>query len=231
LILLNNYKHRNSNGIEEMIKIWGRRNAYNVQKVLWTLGELKISHQHIDAGGSTGGLDHPKFIEMNPNGRIPVLLDSDVTIWESNSIVRYLCATYSAGSLWAEAPAERSLAERWMDWELASLQPVFLDLFWRYYRTPEPLRNQDAIQKASQRCEYLFSILDNHLGLHAFIAGDRFSMGDIPVATCLYRYFEMGLVTPAVPNIRRWYNDLAQRKAYRTHIMTPFDELFGRQSF
>ncbi len=104
-----------------MIKIWGRRSAYNVQKVLWTVGELGLAYQHIDAGGSAGGLDQPDFLAMNPHGRIPVLVDDDLTVWESNSIVRYLCANYSRDHLWAEAPAKRSLAERWMDWELATL--------------------------------------------------------------------------------------------------------------
>jgi len=214
-----------------MIKIWGRPSAYNVQKVLWTIGELELPYQHIDAGGSAGGLDQPEFLAMNPNGRIPVLVDDDVTIWESNSIVRYLCARYSHDRLWAEAPAKRSLAERWMDWELATLQPDFLDLFWGYYRTPEALRDHQKIQHASARCQIHLAILDAHLADRTFLAGDEFSMGDIPVATSLYRYFEMGIPTPKIPNVRRWYGVLAERKPYREHIMTPFDELYGRQTF
>jgi glutathione S-transferase len=214
-----------------MIKIWGRRSAYNVQKVLWTIGELDLPYEHINVGGSAGGLDQPEFLVMNPNGRIPVLVDDDVTIWESNSIIRYLCATYSRDYFWVESPAKRSLAECWMDWELATLQPDFLDLFWSFYRTPELLRNQEYILHSSERCKKHFVLLDAHLDAHAFLAGDEFTMGDIPVATSLYRYFEMGLPTPEIPNVRRWYSELSQRSAYREHIMTPFDELYGRQTF
>ena len=163
-----------------MIKIWGRRSAYNVQKVLWTIGELGLAYQHIDAGGSAGGLDQPDFLAMNPHGRIPVLVDDDLTVWESNSIVRYLCANYSRDHLWAEAPAKRSLAERWMDWELATLQPDFLDLFWGFYRTPEALRDQQKIQHASLRCQKHFALLDAHLAEQAFVAGDAFSMAIFP---------------------------------------------------
>ena len=94
-----------------MIKIWGRRSAYNVQKVLWTIGELDLPYEHITVGGSASGLDQPDFLTMNPNGRIPVLVDDVVTIWESNSIIRYLCATYGRDHLWAESPAKRSLAD------------------------------------------------------------------------------------------------------------------------
>lgn len=147
-----------------MIKIWERRSAYNVQKVLWTIGELALPYEHITVGGSAGGLEQPDFLAMNLNGRIPVLVDDVVTIWESNSFIRYLCATYGRDHLWAESPAKRSLADRWMDWELATLQPDFLDLFWSFYRTPEALRNQQNIQHSSECCQRHFALLDAHLG-------------------------------------------------------------------
>lgn len=214
-----------------MIKIWGRPNAYNVQKVLWTIGELDLPYEHINVGGGVGGLDQPDFLAMNPNGRIPVLEDDGFIIWESNSIVRYLCSTYSRNHLWAESPTKRSLAERWMDWELATFQLDFLDLFWGFYRTPEALRNQKNIQHSTARCQKHLMILNAHLDAQAFLAGDEFTMGDIPVATSLYRYFEMGVHTPEIPNVWRWYEALAKRKAYREIIMVPFDELYGRQTF
>lgn len=214
-----------------MIKIWGRRSAYNVQKALWTIGELNLPYEHINIGGNVGGLDQADFLVMNPHGRIPVLVDGGFTIWESNSIVRYLCATYSQNHLWAELPTRRSLAERWMDWELATFQPDFLDLFWGFYRTPEALRNDQNIQHSSERCQRHFNLLDAHLASQRFLAGDEFTMGDIPIATSLYRYFNMGIQTPEIPNVRRWYGELTKRRAYRENIMVPFDELYGRQTF
>ncbi|MFZ2451531.1 MAG: glutathione binding-like protein [Methylovulum miyakonense] len=81
------------------------------------------------------------------------------------------------------------------------------------------------------RKDVYFTLLDAHLVAHAFLAGDEFTMGDIPVATSLYRYFEMGISTPEIPNVRRWYSELSKRSAYRKHIMTPFDDLCGRQTF
>lgn len=73
-----------------MLKVWGRRSAYNVQKVLWAIGELGLAYEHIDVGGSRGQLDTPEFLAMNPHGRIPVIVDGRTSIWESNSIIRYL---------------------------------------------------------------------------------------------------------------------------------------------
>ena len=88
-----------------MIRIWGRRSAFNVQKVLWLIGELGLAHEHIDAGGAAGGLGTPEFLAMNPHGQIPVIDDDGTTVWESHSVLRYLAARYAPGSLWPEGGA------------------------------------------------------------------------------------------------------------------------------
>jgi glutathione S-transferase len=214
-----------------MLKVWGRRSAFNVQKVLWTIGELRLPHEHIDAGGSAGGLDAPDFLAMNPHGRIPVVVDRQATLWESHSIIRYLAAAYSPGFLWPEEPAERSLADRWMDWSLATLQPDFMTLFWGFFRTPEAQRNTRLVERSMARCADHFRILEAHLSAHPFLAGDGFTMGDIPAATALYRYFEMGIAVPELPSVRSWYRRLSQRPAYREHVMVEFEELRGRLEF
>jgi glutathione S-transferase len=211
--------------------IWGRRSALNVQKALWTIGELGLPHQHVDAGGSFGGRDTPEFRRLNPHGRVPVVEDEGCVVWESHSIIRYLAARYGSGALWPEAPAERSLADRWMDWTLATLQPDFIALFWGYFRTPAAQRKASLIDGARQRCAADYRLLDEHLATRRYLAGDAFTMGDIPAGTSLYRYFEMGGEVPELPHLRAWYERLAERPAYREHVMLPFGELRGRLEF
>lgn len=214
-----------------MLKIWGRRSAYNVQKVLWAVGELGLPYEHIDVGGVVGQLDGPEFLAMNPHSRIPVMVDGATIVWESNTIVRYLGATYGTGVLWVTDPAERSLADRWMDWELATLQPDFLALFWGFVRTPPEQRVHTVLQSSLSRCEKHYRKLDAHLAYQPYLAGTTFSMAEIPCATSLYRYFEMGVSVPLLPNLMAWYERLTKRQAYREHIMTPFEELRGRLTF
>lgn len=214
-----------------MIELWGRSNAYNVQKVLWTLAELKLAYEHHDVGSNPGDLETPQFIALNPHARIPVIRDKDAVVWESNSIIRYLAASYGSGILWPEAALERSYAERWMDWELARLQPDFIDLFWSYYRTPPGSHNQTAIEDARKRCALDFQQLDRHLEHQPYLVGESFTMGDIPCAVCLYRYFEMGLVVERPEHVMRWYRFLSERDAYKNTIMTAFDELKGRVDY
>lgn len=213
------------------MKVWGRRSAYNVQKVLWALGELGLAFEHVEAGGAAGGLDRPEFLALNPHGRIPVLADGDAVVWESNTIVRYLAARHGAGSLWRDDPLERSRFERWMDWELASFQPDFMALFWGYFRTPEAERDAAAVARAARRCAAHVALLDAWLASSPFLAGERPSPADIAVGTGFYRYFEMGCEVPQPPHVRDWYARLAARPAYREHVMVPFEELRGRLAF
>ncbi len=214
-----------------MLKIWGRGDAFNVQKVLWQIDELGLDHEHISLGGSFGGLEEPAFRDMNPHGRVPVIDDDGRIVWESHTILRYLAARHGAGSLWPEEPFARSLAERWMDWALATLQRDFMDLFWGFYRTPEADRNLPLIARSTERCADHFELLDRHLAGQPFLAGDTFTMADIPAGTSLYRYFGLDVARPSVPHVEAWYARLQERPAYRAHIMQPFGHLFGRSGF
>lgn len=215
-----------------MLKVWGRRSSFNVQKVLWLVGELELAHEHIPAGGSFGRLDEPTFRALNPHGRVPVLEVGDVVVWELHAILRYLAARYGRGNFWSEDPATRAQVDGWMDWSQTALQPAFLNgVFWGYYRTPEALRNWPAIRNSLDRCADLFGLLDRTLGERPFITGDKLSLADIPAGTSLYRYFELDIQRPALPNVQAWYQRLQQRSAYRQNVMIPFEELRGRLDY
>jgi len=213
------------------VKLWGRRSAFNVQKVLWTAAELGLDFEHVEVGGAAGGLDTREFLAMNPHGRIPVLSDGESVIWESHAIVRYLAARYGVGTLWPEDPVARSHADRWMDWSQTTLQPDFMALFWGFYRTPEAQRHAKRIEAAAQSCVAHFEKLDTHLAERPFLAGDAFTMGDVPAGTSLHRYFEMGFPVPKLPHVHAWHARLAEHDAYRVHVERPFDELRGRLDF
>ena len=215
-----------------MLKIWGRANSINVQKAMWAVGELGVPHERIDAGGAFGGLNTDEFRAMNPNARIPVIDDDGAIVWESHTIVRYLAAKYGAGSLWPADPGTRSLSDRWMDWTLADLQPAFVGgVFWNFYRTPEAQRNWPLIRQGIARSAILFKLLDRHLADKPFIAGDVLTVGDIAAGAQLYRYFELEIDRPAIPNVEAWYARLSERPAYREHVMVPFEDLRGRLNF
>jgi glutathione S-transferase len=214
-----------------MITLWGRRNSINVQKVLWTLGELGLAYEHIDAGGDAGGLDDPAFRAMNPHGRVPVLRDGDTALWESHSIVRYLCAAYSSGGLSPADPLARAGCEAWMDWTLATLQPAIMGLFWGFYRTPPAQRDAARNRERVADCARAVESLDGWLASRRFVAGQEFTMADIPAGALMFRYFGMQIERPEAPDVQAWRARLAARPAYREHVMRPFTELAGRLAY
>ncbi|MCU1719517.1 glutathione S-transferase family protein [Pseudomonas sp. 5P_3.1_Bac2] len=215
-----------------MLQIWGRRSAFNVQKVLWLLDELQLDYQHIDAGGDFGLLDTPEFLAMNPHGRVPLLKDGDSVLWESHSILRYLAAQYGASQFWPAAAAQRAVAESWMDWAQCSLQPCFIGgVFWLGYRTPEAQQDKAVLRAKLELCNQYFVLLDGVLAQRPFLAGEQLSLADIPAGTHLYRYFELEIERPSLPHVEAWYARLQTRPAYRQHVMRPFAELRGKLAF
>jgi glutathione S-transferase len=215
-----------------MLTVFGRRNSANVQKVMWLIGELGLPHRHVPMGGSFGGLDTLEYRAMNPAGKVPVIDDQGVVVWESHAILRYLAARYGAELFWPEQPARRARIEPWMDWSQSSFQPDFLNgIFWGLYRTPEPQRDWPAIRAALARCEAHTKMLDAMLAQRPYLAGEALSLADISVGTLMFRYFTLDIERPARPCVEAWYRRLEDRPAYRENVMVPYDDLFGRLAF
>jgi glutathione S-transferase len=201
-----------------MLKVWGRNTSSNVQKVMWAIGDLGLAHERVDIGGSFGRNKEPTYLAMNPNGLVPTLEDGDLTIWESNTIVRYLAARYGAGTLEPPDLAGRALASQWMDWQVSVVGPAIFGAFWGLIRTPPEKRDAAAIAASQAKTTDAMKMFDAALAKRAFAAGDSFSMGDIPVGIMAYRFRQLVPQHPPLPNFERWYAAIEQRPGFRAHV-------------
>ena len=202
-----------------MLKILGRTNSSNVQKVLWACDELELSYQREDIGGDFGGNQEPKYLAMNPNGLVPTMIDNGNVLWESNAIIRYLCDIHAPNLLLPTDPWQIALAQQWMDWQQTVLAPAIRPVFWGLVRTPEDERNVDEIAAGQAQTASAMTILDHHLSKNTFVAGSSLSLGDIPVGIMAYRWFQLDIERIELPHLARWYQSLADRKAYRDRAM------------
>ena len=204
-----------------MLKIWGRNSSMNVQKVLWVCTELDIPFERIDLGGPFGGNDKPEYLALNPSGRVPTIEDGETILWESNTIIRYLCTTHGATHLYPTDPVQRAQVERWMDWQLAMINNSMAALIFGYYRTPPERRDLAALEAARLEALHYWRIIDGHLAGRTYLEGGQFTLADIPVGIWAYRWYMYPIERPELPNVRAWYERLAQRPAYQTHIAIP----------
>lgn len=202
-----------------MITLYGRRNSGNVQKVLWTLDEIGIGYQRRNAGGSFGGTQVADYLALNPNGKVPTLVDGDLALFESNTILRYLAARYGNDSLWPADPAQRAAREKWMDWELSTLAPVVGPAFLATIRTAPAERDHKLIAARAAALADTFGLLDRELARTPYLSGAEFGLADIPAGTLTARYRALPLDRPTLVHVDAWFERLSARPAFRRHVL------------
>jgi len=205
------------------LTIWGRQNSVNVQKVLWCLSELELSCERIDAGMQYGRNNEADYLAMNPNGRIPTLVDGDYVLWESNSIMRYLCMAHGQASpIYPQDAGRRAAVDRWLDWTLSTLQPVDRPVFWALVRAPVAQRNMTAIQRDADAASEVWKIVDGQLATRRFIEGDQFTLADIAIGAFARRWLGVeGIIRPELPELNRWFAQFADRPGFAQFVAPP----------
>jgi glutathione S-transferase len=204
--------------------LWGRATSSNVMKAVWALEELGLPYDRRDVGGKFGQTDTSAYRAMNPTGLVPTLQEDEFTLWESNAICRYLCAAHAPeSSLWPQAPQARARIDRWMDAQQTVLNRPMSVVFWGLVRTPADKRDPAAIAQAVADTAKAYALIGAELTRHAFIAGDTFTLADIPWGVHVHRWFTMDFDRPEVPGLRAWYDRLLTRPAYQAHVARPLE--------
>ncbi|TYC86905.1 glutathione S-transferase family protein [Novosphingobium sp. BW1] len=203
---------------EPFFRIWGRPDSHNVKKVVWFAAELGLAFTRIDMGGSFGFSE--EYLAHNPNGLIPTIADGKLTLWESNTIVRYMAAEYGGPRWYLADPIDRALAERWLDWQTgygAAQKDMYLGLV----RTPEDQREAAAIAASKAACARLLAVLDTQLATTPWLSGHQIGVGDIAMGPFIHSWFTLAPETAKLPHVHAWYQRLLERPAYLEHVALP----------
>jgi glutathione S-transferase len=204
-----------------MLRIWGRVNSVNVKKALWCAEELGLAYERIDAGMQFGVVNTPEYRRLNPNGLVPTIEEDGFVLWESHAIVRYLAAKHDPGGLWPEDLRVRADADRWMDWANTVVWGPLRTVFWGLVRTPAEKRDEKAIEEARRKTAEHLAILDAALAGRNFVAGERLTVGDIPLGSYLQLWMRLPIERPRRPNVEAWFERLLSRPAYRKIVDIP----------
>jgi glutathione S-transferase len=200
-----------------MLKILGRKSSGNTQKVLWCCDELGIPFEREDVGREFGRNHEPAYLALNPNGRIPTIIDDGFVLWESNTIVRYLCAKHGMGTWYPPDIQRRADMERWMDWQQTTLRPHFHPLF----DALSGAKPSTEIEMARLRkaMDDAWHILDAHLATRDYIAGEKLTMADLPCCYIVNRWDKLPIEHYGLANVKAWFDRLCQRPAFRRHVL------------
>lgn len=199
-----------------MLKILGRKTSGNTQKVLWCCDELGITYEREDVGREFGKNHEPAYLALNPNGRIPTIEDDGLILWESNVIVRYLCAKHGMGTLYPLDLKRRADMERWMDWQQTTLRPHFHALI-NAIQSPPPLGDA-VLETLTKTLDDAWKILDRQLAKQPYLAGATLSMADIPFCYIINRWYRLPIEHHGLPNVKSWFNRLCERPAFLRNV-------------
>ena len=201
-----------------MITIFGRATSINVRKVLWACAELGLPFEREDWGSGFRPTDAPEFLAMNPNALVPVIRDGDFVLWESNTIIRYLASAYGGARLYPAQPRERARIDQWIDWQASDLNRSWSYAFMALVRSSSAHRDPGQVAASVAAWSGYMTVLDRQLektGSH--VAGDAFTLADIPVGLSVHRWFSTPLAHPHLPAVSAYYDLLSRRAGYREY--------------
>jgi glutathione S-transferase len=192
-----------------MLRILGKASSINVRKVLWTCEEIGLPYEHQDEGPE---------LACNPNGLVPVIVDGDFVLWESNTILRYLAGYYGTPSLLPLEPRARAAVEKWIDWQATDLNASWRYAFMAVVRKNPEFDDPRQVAASTKEWTRMLAILDDQLtATGAFVAGDSFTLADIPVGLSVNRWFMTPLERPSFPAVAGYYDRLSTRPAFLRH--------------
>lgn len=194
---------------------------------MWCVGELGLAYERHDAGHVYGVTDTEAFADLNPNRTVPVLRDGDnATLWETGAILRYLANVYGSERFWPEYPNQRAQVDKWAEWSKINIALGFTaPVFWRVVRTPKPQQDPNAIADAVQKLEAKLQIAESQLQDNEWLCGSDMTLADIQFGHVLYRYFDIEIQRQDFPSIKRYFDALMARDAYREHVAISYEEL------
>jgi glutathione S-transferase len=201
-----------------MLKILGKPISINVRKVLWLCEELAMPYEHEAWGAGYRDTQVPEFLALNPNGLVPVVVDGDAVLWESNTICRYLASKHGRDDLLPDDVLARARVEQWMDWQAGELNNSWRYAFMGLVRRSDAHQDAGAIEASAAAWNRHMAILEGQLAKSGdFVAGATFTLADIVLGLSVNRWFMTPIARPELPHVQAYYDRLATRAGFLRH--------------
>lgn len=193
-----------------MIRLYGVA-ASRAVRCLWMLEELGIEYEHVPTSFSDDSKT-PEYRKLNPNGRVPTLVDGDTVLWESMAINLYLAAKYGGG-MQPTSVEDLGQAYKWSFWVMTEVEKSLVDLMFHRSIFPEGQRDHKIADVAWRALEAPLGIVDDALRGRNHLVGNSFTVGDLNPASVLMWLKLAKADLSSWPNLQRWLDACVARPA------------------
>ncbi len=201
-----------------MLRILGKPISINVRKVLWLCEELALPFELEPWGAGYRDTHVPEFLALNPNGLVPVMVDGDVVLWESNTICRYLAGKHARDDLLPRDPLARARVEQWMDWQAGDLNNSWRYAFMSLVRHSAAHQDAQAVAASAATWNRHMAILEHQLEKTGeYAVGATFTLADVVLGVSVNRWFMTPIDRPELPHMKAYYDRLATRPGFLQH--------------
>ncbi|QIE91427.1 glutathione S-transferase family protein [Pseudomonas nitroreducens] len=203
-----------------MLKILGKRSSINVRKVLWACAELGLPFEREDWGSGYNDVNTDTFKALNPNAMVPVLIDGDFLLWESNTILRYLANRHGNGALYSRDAMARARVDQWLDWQASDLNRAWSHAFMALVRCSPKHADARQVQRSLEDWHRFMRVLDGQLvDTDAYVAGGDFSLADIAIGLSVHRWYQTPFEHPHLDAVDAYYRRVKQRNGFIAHCI------------
>ncbi len=183
------------------LKLYGATNSRALRSI-WCLEEVGADWELVKTN-FMGDSKKPEYLALNPNGRVPTLVDGDLVLWESMAINLYLGRKYG-GDLWPASEADQARAIQWSFWGITEFEPHLLAILIHRIMLPEDKRNPKLADAGERDIARPLKVLEAHLENREHLLGGAFSIADLNVVSVLSMAGLVGLDISAYPRVQKW---------------------------
>ncbi len=188
-------------------------------RALWCAEEVGIDFDHIPTDFRVSGKS-PDYLAVNPNGRVPALVDGELQLCESMAINLYLCKRYG-GALYPASAADEALTWQWSVWAISEIEPLQMQIVIQTLFTPEDKRDPKVVERATRGLQRPLKVLDRALAGRPWLVGDAFSVADLNVAAVMHLFNDIHFRCAEHLHVQRWLNDCWSRPALARALARP----------
>jgi glutathione S-transferase len=188
-------------------------------RAIWGMEETGIDYEHVPVtyGADSKGAD---YLAVNPNGRIPALIDGDLQLFESMAINLYLAKRYG-GALYPSSHEDEARTWQWSVWGISEIEPLQMQIVIQKLFTPEDKRNPKVVEHATRNLQRPLRVLDAALEGRDWLVGSAFSVADLNVASVMHLMGTIGFDYSEHANVQRWADACYARPALARALAKP----------